>query len=452
MKLIKTWYDDYNKIENSVYELESGVNLAVSVNPSTTDFDLEITFKAGSYFESQYGFKDGTAHFLEHILAGNPNSIYKTKQQFEDFTHGDSTKASFFPNAHTSATLVSFDSHGHVDARHRMTDYLFAQINYPLDRIKEFIEKERKIIIGEINQKELASKSSALQYSTFFFSDYYPVLKRYILGTEEDVKSITEEDLKNYYNKFFNKKNSIISIQTPIGLDKDYINKLEEFTQKFLNGDKYLLQRLDIENSFRFKHHFDEKRSGIFMSINRFYKLTPTYDYVESVKNYFFRMLINEVTFRRLREEKHLVYSGGGATSVEGLNFKNYAFVTEFSKDRFAEVLDQVYELLYNEIPEFISSSESDIWFQGIVSRYIFDRNPEFEPDYASHISYAFINEVDYDYNFEKARDVARNITKSDVLEFYNSKMTPDPGFWFVSSIDEEEVYRIFSESRFFKS
>lgn len=452
MKLVKAWNDDYNKIQNSVYELKNGVRLAISQNPSSTDFDLEVIFEAGSYFEDQKEYKPGTSHFLEHMLAGNPNAVFKTKQEFDDFTHGDATKASFFTNAHTSSLFISFDAHGHENARDRMTEYIFAQINYPLERFKEFIEKERNIIVGEINQKENPDKSSSLNYNKFFFGDVYPILTRYVLGTEESVKGISVEELEMYYKEFITSDNCVIAIQTPKELDKQYLKKLEKHISDMLRGQVLRLERKSLDNTFKYKHHFDDKRSGIFLSINRFYDLNTKYDYEEMVSRYFYKNLINEVTFRKLREEKHLVYSGGGFSSVEGLNFRDYGFNTEFSVDRFAKVLDEIHELLTIEIPEFITSSESDIWFQGIISRYIFDRNPEFDADYASHIAYAIHAESEYDYNFETARNAARSMTKNKVLEFYNKMMEPQPGFWFISSLKDEEIYKVFQESKLFRA
>ncbi|MDQ6986136.1 MAG: hypothetical protein Q9M91_07360 [Candidatus Dojkabacteria bacterium] len=143
MKLLDSWKDDYNNISNKIYQLDNKVKLIHSENPNTLDFDFSIIIKGGSYYERQVGVPQGTAHLLEHIIAANPNNLFKTRSEIDNFTYGTRTRPSIDHNASTSREYIYIYAHSNFKAWKEVIDFNFARVNYPLDNIEKFIEKER---------------------------------------------------------------------------------------------------------------------------------------------------------------------------------------------------------------------------------------------------------------------------------------------------------------------
>ncbi len=178
MKIIKKWVDTNEKTTNYRYSLDNGMEFVHAVNPRSRECNFSVVVSGGMAFEEEIGVPQGTAHFLEHIIFGNPNNFLKTKDKFDSFTFGTKYRPGFSSNATTTRQYVYFYGHGNRKASKRILKYIYAVMNYPKKRIGGFIEKERNIILGELERMYKEDKDSGLEYDKLFIAPYYDFYKK----------------------------------------------------------------------------------------------------------------------------------------------------------------------------------------------------------------------------------------------------------------------------------
>ena len=101
MKKLQEFTDSLTKIKHSIYEFENGIQFLHAQNPSSIDYVLTVIVRAGSSFETIANVPHGTAHFLEHILSGNPNKLLKSKFEIDEFESGNKDEPEIYTNAST---------------------------------------------------------------------------------------------------------------------------------------------------------------------------------------------------------------------------------------------------------------------------------------------------------------------------------------------------------------
>jgi len=451
MQKILTWHDTNKNITNNVYEFDSGTKLVESINPGSIESYVSIAIAAGSIHHDEVNVPKGTAHFLEHILSGNPNKVFNNAKEFNNFTEGSLSSPKLFVNAGTSWRLLELYGYSHFSGLNRLLKYLFAQTDYPLQRIPEFIEKERKIILSEHSRKEKLEKNLTVAYESFFY-DVYDFVGEYSIGTEESISSITAQNLEDYFNHTISNQNLIISIQNPKKLTKVQLKLIENFTRKLNTGKKIQFKPKEIKNSFKYKIFNKENSNGIFFSINRFIPTSTTIDYTRSVLDFFFRRLITELIFKKLREERGLTYSSEANIDVSHLEVKNYSVNSTVTVKNFKEYLDALYDLLNVEIEKYLLSEESDSWLLSEKSLYLYRLNQTYSPRYAAGIAIDLLTGFEVSYDFSNTIPIAKDLTKQMLLDYYKKIIKLEPGFWIVTSEKEEDIENVFKESKFYKA
>ncbi|CAG1020544.1 hypothetical protein DOJK_00414 [Patescibacteria group bacterium] len=445
------WTDTNRNITNKIYELNSGAKLVEAVNPGSIETYISFAFGGGYIHEHAMRLPIGTAHFLEHIMAGNPNKVFKNKKTLDDFKKGNLDKAKIWTNATTSWRLLEFYGYTHHTALKRLLKFLFAEIDYPLDRLEEFIEKERGIILSEYYGKDKKEKSTGIAYDKFFFGSTYGFVGEYVLGNEDSIKQISTADLTTYYNNVITADNLVISIQHPKPLTKAELKSIEEFTNKLAKGKLITFKAKKIPNKFKYYAFQKEDTNDIFFSVNRFEPTNPKVDYKESVLDFFYNRVISELTFKKLREEKNLIYAGGNNIGYPGIKLKNYYFNSSVRIENFKIFLDELYELFEHGIEDFLTSKESDSWFLSEQSTYIYRFNQNYDPDYAVNIGADLLFKQDPVFDFNNCVPIAKDLTKKDLLNYFKKISSIEPGFWFVSPLPKEDVENAFKESKLFK-
>lgn len=452
-KLIDKWKDKYDLIDNYLYEYENGLRLVVSVNPKTTDFDYTVGINGGSYYERQVGVPQGTAHFLEHILFGSPNDLCKTEKELMEYTFGNRKRAGFYQNAYTSRKFIYIYAHGNYNAAERMLRYINAQVLFPLEKVKDFIEKERKIITNEIQRKPKEERDSGLQYDKFFWGDIYPEFAERGIGTVETVASVTVEDLLKYHEAIMIPGNMVLAVQLPSKPTKTIMSYLSDLASK-LPSRKVNLKRNIIKYDPGFRHGYfhDPDNSSIFFSIAFHYELMPKFDYRRDRLYMLTTSLIRKIGYDYLRLEKHLVYSVDTFNDLEMINVKNRGLSIQTDKEKLLEVLDETYYMLYEYIDKFLDSASGKRWLDDIISTYLFRRNSEFDANYAEDIGGKVLDAInEYKFDYTKAKKAMMKIKTQDIKEFMHEFLEIVPCFWFNAPHPEAEIKEIFMQSKFYK-
>jgi len=176
---------------------------------------INVYVKVGSQDETPEN--NGISHFLEHMIwQGSKN--YTAEKLRADLKDMD---ANF--NASTSFKRTNHYVAGPRRHYEKMLKILLDSIQNPSFDLTE-IERERKVILDEYKRTTDDSRL-ILQKSVFktLFKDHS--LSQLPIGTEENIKNITREDLIKYYNKHYVANNMIISISGDLEEPEKLIEK-----------------------------------------------------------------------------------------------------------------------------------------------------------------------------------------------------------------------------------
>ncbi len=185
---------------------KDGLEVYIWPNMYAKSFYLSLNVKYGSIHtdfkinNKVYNVPQGIAHFMEHLKFNVD----------EDTTANDL----FDPlgsdiNAFTTFKYTSYIVYGVTD--------IITNLNYLLDYVlnpyftKELIQKEKGIVISEINMGE------DQVYNKLFFEFNKSIYQKdkfrdLITGTSKDVKSITLKDLNLVYNTFYHPQNMFLVV------------------------------------------------------------------------------------------------------------------------------------------------------------------------------------------------------------------------------------------------
>jgi len=227
---------------------------------------ISITIKVGSQDETPEN--NGISHFLEHMIW----------QGSKNYTAEGLRKELKEINANYNA-LTSFKTTTHYiggPRRHyeKMLKILLDAVSNPLFDEKE-IERERAVILDEY-KRTTDDSSLILQKSVFKVMFKDQSLSQLPIGSEENIKNITREQLIEYYNKYYVSNNTIISISGDLEEPEKLIDKY--FTLK--SGELFKTKEL-IKPKLEYKDIIKLKESISATRINLSF-LTPEYTHKDT--------------------------------------------------------------------------------------------------------------------------------------------------------------------------
>ena len=163
---------------------------------------IDFWFKAGSSFEEPN--KNGTAHFLEHMIFKGSNKIMPGEFDHKIESLGGISNASTgYDDVHY---YVLIPRNNFKESLALLTNIVLT----PIIDINEF-QKEKSVVIDEIKQQNDQPDEKLFNYflSRVWKGNNYG---KTILGTEKDVESLEISDLENFHQRFYNKRNLSIAI------------------------------------------------------------------------------------------------------------------------------------------------------------------------------------------------------------------------------------------------
>lgn len=167
----------------------------------TKSISIQITVKVGSNNENNKN--NGISHFIEHMLFEGTKK--RTNEQISNEI--ESLGGEF--NAATSSEMTYYYIkilNKHFD---KALDILSDIIQYPIFN-KKMIEKERKVILNEINLVD--DEPRHYQWILFQKNIFTSSAKNPTYGKKEIVASLTKQDLIDYYKTYYIPNNIIITI------------------------------------------------------------------------------------------------------------------------------------------------------------------------------------------------------------------------------------------------
>ncbi|MCA9379310.1 insulinase family protein [Candidatus Dojkabacteria bacterium] len=454
MKLIKQSRDIQYKSTTYEYLLKNGVRVLETVKPESTDFDISVVLKAGSFYETQLRVPQGTAHFLEHMLT-RPNKKFKTQVELNNFTYGNKSRPSFYPNAGTSKRFVYHYAHGQYKAAERMIQYLASGLDYPVRDFSKYIEKERQIILGEIQRKDDPSKDTRLNFDKFFWGEDFPEFAQRVLGTEQSVNEISVDHLVKFWQQLYVANNVVIAIQSPQKLAGELKKLVQSLATIFPARPTEVKEKWGgLRAEHKYRHFRYDPAQGVFLSLNYFYELPPRdqkMDYEKDLKFLLLSDFFYKIGHDYLREQNGLIYDPSSFNERILFNFKDRGFSLSCSLENLETVFAKLDHMLSTYWREFLNSVDGKRWFAGVVSKYIFRRAKYFDSDYAEDLATEVLDGEDYAYDVRQSIKAAKKITLSEFTDFVGDFLKIPMGLWLVSPYKDEEIIPIYEKSKLYE-
>jgi predicted Zn-dependent peptidase len=285
------------KVFEEIKVAKNSIKYFLEENHTFPSLSIGVFVRSGSRYEEEKF--QGIAHFIEHTVfkGTRKRNAFEISREIE--------KLGGEINAYTSSEHTLFYVKLLSKDAERGFDILSDILKNPTFE-DSLIEKERGVILEEIQEyfddpqdicqtealKSIWGDSSAANSP---------------LGGEETVKKITTDDLKSYFNKFFNSNNIFISVAGDI--DDVLLNKFIDSYFSDFNRAKFIP---DIdEPSFVFENRrFEKDTAQIHIAFTfKGSKLFSRGNVVSSIFNTILGGNMSSRLFQKLREERGLVYT-----------------------------------------------------------------------------------------------------------------------------------------------
>ena len=202
--------------------LKNGLEYIYVPNSDILTFSLIVAFKVGSRDESE-GYI-GSSHLLEHMLFKGTTKRPEQKQISEELDRLGSDY-----NATTSKNITNYYIKAPKDNFEKCLDILCDMVFNSVVRSKD-LEKEKKVVIEEYNKMLDNPSATCIEQTIGEVFKGHP-LEKSTIGTKESILGFNRDKVYEYYKKYYNPNNCIITICGNIG----------NISQKNLNSllDKY---------------------------------------------------------------------------------------------------------------------------------------------------------------------------------------------------------------------
>lgn len=323
--------------------LSNGLKIALEKIDYVNSVSVGLWVKNGSRNENVYN--NGISHFIEHMFF--KGTYNRNAKEIAECIEDVGGQLNAFTGKETTCYYVKIlDSH--IDlALDVIADMLF---NSKFD--KEDIEKEKGVIIEEINMNEDSPEDVLMDlHSKAIWGEEAIALP--ILGSIDTVTSFTREQILEYLGDHYIPGNCVLSIA-----GKFDINKIESLAEKYFGNWKY--NKNEIVNytkpNISNKHLFQKKKIEqlhISLGLNGL-EIGHEDAYALILLNNILGGGASSILFQKIREEKGRCYS-------------IYSYLTSFSNTGVVSIYTglnpkyslEVVELIKEEIIKFSKSKIS---------------------------------------------------------------------------------------------
>ncbi|MFQ6082345.1 MAG: M16 family metallopeptidase [Candidatus Aminicenantia bacterium] len=237
-----------------------------------------------------------------------------------------------------------------------------------------------------------------------------------IYGSEESLKSIKKNNIKNFYEKFFRGGNIVVSIVSD--LEFSVINKIiKKYFLKLPPGKSEISAEIEIKTANQRKEFYKKERkqsliliSFPFDKINR-----KNFALVNLINTLFGKGTNSRLWF--LRQKEKLAYSVRSKASQmkESGTFSAYIEIDHHNQDKAIELLRNEFEKLRKE---GISKEELEITKINSVAYFLRETETKLEKAFA--FGYFETLGLDYDYANKFIDEIAK-VTTKEINDFINT-------------------------------
>jgi predicted Zn-dependent peptidase len=388
--------------------LLNGLTVVTVEMPHIHTMEVSMFVRAGLRYENLQN--NGISHFLEHMMfRGNgkyPNSI-ALNMEFENIgrdlrasTLGEYTQYGFSPHV------------SQLDKGLELFSEFFSSPTFPE------IEIERGIILEEYFE-ELNEEGVNIDINNQACKLLYPdtPMAWPTIGTEETIKSIQTEMLKEYFDRHYVPGNMVLAFAGPIDhaevldLSKKYFSGLKNGVEPFPKN--HFIDSISEEQKSPGLHFQEDSDSQIELQVcfrSCSYN-DPDFLVLALISRVFDDGFTSRLQ-RVLREERGLVYSVEcRATSMSDLGTMDFDVTVRLEK------VVEVTRILLKEITTFAKEGPTESELSHIKKRYFFDLDSELDDPYKQVVRYAFPHLYSSEMSLQEERELIESITAKKMLE-----------------------------------
>ncbi|MEM3476680.1 MAG: pitrilysin family protein [Candidatus Micrarchaeaceae archaeon] len=284
-----------------LYRLDNGLRVIIRHVAGLESVAIVLGVNYGSIDDSEE--KNGTAHYLEHMLfRGTKNNSWKDISNILKDIGG-------YWNANTDFEVTLFYIEVHKSQMEKATK-IIADIMQNATISKDSMETERKVIMAENRDDDLYLQNKITISLIRSIFQKYPVVLPIGGSNDKSLLKITREDLDASYKKYYNSNNMVLAIYG--GVKK---NETIELIRKYfsnLNGNGIELKRSTCKE----KQIKDSKNINLYgfdknvAAIGRGFMVEGLIDNPEEYAQLkVFHTLLQNRIYEEIREKKGLSYS-----------------------------------------------------------------------------------------------------------------------------------------------
>jgi predicted Zn-dependent peptidase len=264
---------------------------------------IRIAFNVGA-FNDEIG-KEGTAHFLEHMLFQGCPSMPNEKaiREFEKIYTLDSLNAS---TGHYRTLVIAKTLPEHIE---KVLTVIKDMIFNSYIRVQD-VEHERAVITQEAwrrykNEKYL---NYVREVDKIIFPKHQHSRVSSALGWPETITAITQKDIYDFYKKNYIKENMFIVLVGAV--EKETIDAMTHFLDNIPSGDRVVINPGEtskplIPKSVKIGEEIGDPTEQVDFTIVRVDKALGEKDYEINGQSI---DLLQDLLFERLRTEHNLCY------------------------------------------------------------------------------------------------------------------------------------------------
>ncbi len=215
----------YNIRMQRLIRFKSGLKLVHVFNPAVRSVAIGVFVGAGVVSESAE--QAGISHFIEHMVFKGTT----TRSGFDIVDQTDSIGAQI--NAYTAKSYTCFHTVS-LDSNAEKCADILADLYFHPTFDPEELEKERGVVIEEINESEDTPDDVCLERLLTAFFKGHP-LEKPILGSKRTLHSMDSAALKQYHRKLYVPSNTVLSIAGNISFE-DAISLAEKYFESRCEG------------------------------------------------------------------------------------------------------------------------------------------------------------------------------------------------------------------------
>ncbi len=219
----------YNLTMQKLIQFKSGLKFIYVPNNAVRSVALGVFVKAGVVTETPDIM--GISHFIEHMVFKGTTR----RSSFDIVNEIDCIGAQI--NAFTSKTYTCFHTVS-LDANVKKCIDVLSDLYFNPTFLQEELEKERKVVLEEINECEDTPDDVCFEMLGSAFFEGNP-LEKVILGTKKTLANMNSDTLREYHQKYYVAKNTILVVAgniqecDAIALAEEYFESRFEKEQPF---------------------------------------------------------------------------------------------------------------------------------------------------------------------------------------------------------------------------